>query len=190
MLDIYLIRHGETEANRQGIVQGHSDSPMTPAGIEETLRKAEKLKDIEFHGGYCSDLARAMMTLELIARRLPSLPGAVILRELREIDFGEYTGRRKDDIMDDIRRHKTDTSLTYPGGESGRDLIGRVRGFFNNLLLCHQNERILVVTHYGVIETAFRQFTAHPQNAPVHVEPYDVFHLSFNSHDNASVNVL
>ncbi len=185
MLNVVLVRHGQTEANRDGFIQGQGDTPLTQAGINDTSIKTGKLKDFRFDAVYCSDLGRARRTLEILQDRLPSLPKAVYLKELREIDFGEYTGRRKDEIMPEILRHKADMKLKYPGGESGADLKRRVLEFFKKCLDRHENETLLVVTHYGVMETAIKEFTDHPAGLPVTIDPEAVYHLSLDGSSSA-----
>jgi len=190
MLNIVLIRHGQTEGNRDGLIQGQNDSPLTADGIKDTLAKAVKLRKFKFNAVYCSDLGRARHTFKLLQGVLSSLPEAVYLKELREIDFGEYAGMKKEEIMPTILRHKADTSRKYPGGESGDDLKKRVFKFLTKCLERHKNETLLLVTHYGVIETAIRKFTDHPADLPVTIDPEAVYYLSFDSLTSAKVKVL
>lgn len=190
MLNIVLIRHGQTEGNAGGFIQGQNDTPLTADGIKDTLAKAVKLREFKFNAVYCSDLGRARHTLKALQGALPSLPEAVYSRELREIDFGEYAGMKKEEIRPTILRHKADTSMKYPGGESGDDLKERVSRFFTKCLERHKNETVLIVTHYGVIETVLRQFTDRPADTPVTMDPEAVYHLSFDSLPSADVNVL
>ena len=56
---VYLVRHGETDYNRQGIVQGQIDTPLNEAGIEQARLAADALEDTPFEVAYSSDLQRA-----------------------------------------------------------------------------------------------------------------------------------
>ncbi len=56
---VYIIRHGETDANRQGIVQGQLDTPLNDAGVEQARLTADALEDTPFEVAYSSDLQRA-----------------------------------------------------------------------------------------------------------------------------------
>ncbi|VAX19570.1 hypothetical protein MNBD_NITROSPINAE03-390 [hydrothermal vent metagenome] len=189
MLNIVLIRHGQTEGNADGLIQGQNDTPLTADGIKDTLAKAVKLREFKFNAVYCSDLGRARHTYRLLQGALPLLPEAVYQEELREIDFGEYAGMKKEEIMPTILRHKADTSLKYPGGESGDDLKTRVSRFLDFCLTRHENETVLIVSHYGVIETVLRQFTDRPTDTPLTIDPEAVYQLCFDDLTSAKVKV-
>ena len=181
-LSVVLVRHGETEGNVRGIVQGQSDTPLTKKGILSTLRKVEKIKDLEFDAVFCSDLTRTVETLKLIQREVEGLPDPLFSRDLREIDFGDLTGRLKKDVMPTILEHKESPEVPYPSGESGGGFIARVKSFFEMLMDHHVGEQVLVVTHFGVMETAARRFTGPPSYENIHIGPDDVWRMTF-AHD-------
>ncbi len=189
-LNTILARHGETEGNRKGIVQGQTDTPLTKEGIASTLRKADKLKNFTFNAVYCSDLSRATATMKLLEARDPKLPKARFNSDLREIDFGIYAGRAKNEIMSIIKHHKANPELRYPEGECGNDLIQRVRNFFSHCLRIHKGETILVVSHYGIMETAARQYAGIPVDEPVTIGRDDVWRLKFSDDKSARLEVL
>jgi broad specificity phosphatase PhoE len=57
---IYIVRHGETDENRNGILQGHLDTLLNADGIDQARRVAEALRDIPFDVAFTSDLSRAV----------------------------------------------------------------------------------------------------------------------------------
>ncbi len=181
-LNVVLVRHGETEGNVRGIVQGQSDTPLTERGVASTLRKAEKIRHLSFDAVFCSDLPRTVHTLDLLRERVVSLPDPVYHRDLREIDFGDFAGRLKKELMPTILAHKADTNLCYPNGESGGQFVARVKGFFSMLMDRYVNRQVLVVTHFGVMETAARQFAGPPVYENITIGADDVWHLTF-AHD-------
>ena len=189
-LQVALVRHGETIGNVRGIVQGQSDTPLTARGIESTLRKAEKIQDVEFDAVFCSDLSRTVETLKLIRQEIPGLPEPVFARELREIDFGILTGRLKTEIMPTILEHKKAPDIPYPNGESGGAFIARVRGFFEMLVERIEVGRILAVTHFGVMETVARQFARPPSYENIHIGPDDVWRMTFASDGSVAREVF
>ncbi len=65
----YLVRHGETEYNVKGIIQGQSDSPLTRKGIDETKKLAKNLKGIKFDYIFSSDLLFFLPSLFLVRFR-------------------------------------------------------------------------------------------------------------------------
>ena len=77
-LHVVLIRHGETEGNVRGIVQGQSDTPLTEKGILSTLRKAEKITELSFDAVFCSDLSRTAETMKLIQGKIAGVAGTCL----------------------------------------------------------------------------------------------------------------
>jgi len=185
-----LIRHGQTKANTMGMIQGQSDSPLTKEGIFSTRKKAEKIKGLCFYAVFCSDLGRTVHTLEILKDTIPSLPDPIFRSDLREIDFGDLTGLKRSEIMPQILKHKVNSHLNYPGGESGAQLIARVRNFFLEQFETHFGKRILVISHYGVMETAVRQFSGAGPDEKVIIGRDDIWEMAFQSSLSAVKRVL
>ena len=176
-----LVRHGQTEANLLGIAQGQTDTPLTEAGRKEAVDVADKISTC---GGidacYVSDLPRALFTAKFIAAKTPSLPLFVPRADIREIDFGIYSGFMKEIITPIILYHKGNRTIPYPQGESASDFTARVEAFFDDVRTKDSCRTVLVVTHYGVIETALRSFTYVGNNAPISVCGTDVIEIVFD----------
>lgn len=158
-LRLHLVRHGETVANQMGLIQGQTDYPLTPKGKELLIHVGELLKNIRFHSVFSSDLGRARTSTDLLVQFLDYRGPVTFTKELREIDFGDYSRLSKTEIMEKIRFHKQNDHIPYPNGESGADLKKRVKGFVERVLQSTHLEEVLVVTHYGVIETMIRSYT-------------------------------
>lgn len=91
MVTLYLARHGETEENVTGVLQGHMPGHLTPLGIEQARQLAVSLPSgPRFHALLSSDLERAMRTAGFLSARtgLPVTPCPL----LRERDWGSLTG--------------------------------------------------------------------------------------------------
>ena len=86
-MDIYLIRHGETDWNKTKRLQGVTDIPLNAYGIELAEKTAEGLKDVPFDRIYTSPLIRAKETAQIIlgTRQIPLLEDP----RIKEIGFGE-----------------------------------------------------------------------------------------------------
>lgn len=91
---IYLVRHGQTTANRAQIVQGWADSGLTDAGIAVADSDGEKLRHVPFRAAYSSDLSRALETARHILNKNEFLsPDELIIKkDLREVSFGTNQG--------------------------------------------------------------------------------------------------
>lgn len=147
-MKIYFTRHGQTLWNRQDIVQGWLDSPLTEEGISMAKQLREQAKQISFDAVYSSDLMRAYHTAKLIC------PDTYVERTklLREIDVGYWSGKPFREISKiDPYLHKL--YFQQPGrynrvdGESFYDLQRRVEEFLEKAVYHSQEENILVVSH-------------------------------------------
>jgi len=147
---IFLIRHGETDWNREERFQGHTDVPLNDLGREQAKTLGKKLAQIfrdEKHPApvsavVSSDLSRAVETAELIAHELKTHPELISdktmrlqIFNLREAHLGDAQGLTRQQIearfgTDLYFKWKastrmTDESVHYPGGESGRAVLKR-----------------------------------------------------------------
>lgn len=155
-LRLYLIRHGEVEGAASGKLLGRTDTPLSERGIEQAVKLAEILSTAQLSAVYCSDLQRARVTAEIIAKR----------RELkvqessawREIDMGKWDGRTMDTLHKEApqlvaRLFEDPASFEYPGGESFACFTGRVMNAVDQLLMMHRNGEVVLVAHGGVCRT-------------------------------------
>lgn len=106
---LYIVRHGETNWNVMGRIQGQSDSELTEKGIQDTKILARRLKDIHFDAIFSSDLSRASKTAELI--RLDRDLAIETHEALRERTFGIHDGDYSSDytlaIQDLLKEYET-----------------------------------------------------------------------------------
>ena len=159
--DLTIIRHGQTAANLQGILQGHFDTRLDDTGRMQAQCAADRLRgEPPFDAFYSSDLARAWETAEIIGRALGSQP--VPLTDLREWHLGELEGsprpelqRLYPEIMDSFLFEPAG-DVTVPGGESRNAFFERVANCLDRLAARHAGQRILLVTHGGVMRAVYR----------------------------------
>lgn len=149
---MYLIRHGETEWNRDGRWQGHADIPLTEHGRRQARALARRLVDegVRFDHIYASDLSRAFETAKIIAQALemPLHP----LPDLREIDVGSWSGLTRTQIMAQFSG-AFETVFHAPDGES-REVFGeRVAGALLSLAAKHPGATLAIVSHGGVVRS-------------------------------------
>lgn len=151
-----LIRHAETVWNRERRIQGQGDSPLTPEGKRMADRWARLLGAFPWDRLLVSDSGRALATARRIQAELER-PLEVEPR-LRELDWGAWTGR----TLAEIGRAEPETlarqvragwDFRPPGGESRRELLERVRDALGEAARRHEGERLLVVTHGGVLRS-------------------------------------
>lgn len=147
------IRHGITEWNRLGKIQGVTDIPLSLEGIEQAKLLAERLAadEIRWDGVVASDLQRAETTGRIIADRL----GIPFLKDerLRERSFGQAEGTTLEQRLarwgDEWRQH-------VPDQESNAKLEERGFAFLNDLVAAHPDQSWLVVTHGSFLSTMMK----------------------------------
>lgn len=133
MRRLLLVRHGESTANRDGLVLGRSlDVPLTELGCEQAVAAAAKVAELTVGqvAVFCSDALRASQTANIIARRLKV--HAVPLEMLREQDLGDLEGR----LVSELRSLPVPdgfdiTEVSWGGGESIADVHLRMRRFID-----------------------------------------------------------
>ena len=150
---LYLMRHGQTDWNAKGKVQGWQDPPLNAFGLEQARLAAEKLKKEEIEIIYASDLKCTKKTADIIGGAL-DLP-VHYTKRLREMNFGKAEGVKKTDLeakfsytyqaFNDINCPDR-YDMHYPNGETIGEVQQRFMKFFTKLLEDHQ-QKVLVVTH-------------------------------------------
>ena len=154
MTRIFLIRHGETEWNKQGRLQGHSDVHLTPEGIHQAKTLAEHAPFTHADAIYSSDLSRAFGTAEILAakfhlkvRKMP---------ELREMNYGDWEGRFISELAaespKDFGKFFTDPERCHPPhGETFLECQARVMIGIREIIADHEGQKVIVVSHGAAI---------------------------------------
>jgi probable phosphoglycerate mutase len=140
MTELVLIRHGETDMNRELRFQGHVNVGLNAVGLEQARRLAARMAGEAADAVYVSDLLRARQTAEPIAGELSlqATPEA----GLREQSFGRVDGMRVDDIQRDHPEAwagwlRFDEEFAMPEGESTRAFHARVMDAVNRVVAAH-----------------------------------------------------
>ncbi|MBQ7720509.1 MAG: histidine phosphatase family protein, partial [Clostridia bacterium] len=89
---IYIIRHGETDLNVKGVVQGWYDEPLNESGRFLAAETGKRMKEIRFDGCFSSPLKRAAETAEIILRESGNDLPITFDDRLKEMSFGEREG--------------------------------------------------------------------------------------------------
>ena len=145
-MKLFIIRHGQTDWNKKGIIQGRTDIPLNEEGKKQALETKEKLNAIPLDCIFCSPLTRTKQTAEIInqERHLPILSDDRLL----ERDFGGYEGSYVKDL--NFREFwKFDTLHSRNGEETAVSFFTRVQDFVDDILKKEYNN-VLIVAHGGV----------------------------------------
>jgi probable phosphoglycerate mutase len=159
MTELVLIRHGETDMNRELRFQGHVDVALNALGLEQARRLAARLVGEKADALYASDLLRARQTAQPIAASLALQ--AVAEKGLREQSFGRIDGMRVDDIKEQHpeaweRWTRFEQDFAMPGGESTRQFHQRVMEAVYRLAMANAGKTLVLVTHGGVLDMIYR----------------------------------
>jgi ribonuclease H / adenosylcobalamin/alpha-ribazole phosphatase len=158
MANLLLLRHGTIKANRQGRWHGSTDSPLTWRGRREARRTARHVTATEppVTAIYTSPLARCRDTAAIVGQQLGLT--AEEHPDLREYAIGEWENLRFKELAARYRfveQATTDHDFAPPGGETLRQVAGRIVSAMQEIHSRHEeDERILVVSHGAVMAVA------------------------------------
>lgn len=150
-MKLLITRHGETNENKEKIVQGQIQGTLSALGIEQAKKLAERLKDENIDVILSSDLARAADTAKEIAKFHPETPIRFV-KNLREINLGKIQGVNKNSekfkewikMRDDLNYNKK------MGIELPSEFWERARTFLDNLKEDFSGKNVLLVGHIGI----------------------------------------
>jgi valyl-tRNA synthetase len=145
----FLVRHGETDYNKEGRSQGQTDTPLNDTGRAQAHETARKLKNENIDLIISSDLSRARETAEIIARET----GAEIIfdEKFRERSFGEGEGMLAQEQNEKYGDRFHTYDQTYPGGETFKEVEERVVEAFRSHGENYFHKNVVIATHGGVI---------------------------------------
>jgi broad specificity phosphatase PhoE len=146
---ILLVRHGETDWNRDRRVQGHSDTPLNETGRAQARALAEELAQTGLDAVYSSDLLRAYETARIVAESKGL--DVTAIRELRERHFGTWEGMTDDEIFS---RFPEARHGPWGDAETKDEMAERVLDGLGRIAALHDGGRVLVVTHGGPVRAA------------------------------------
>lgn len=150
MLQVYLVRHGETQWNAERRIQGQSDSPLTLKGEDQARQVGERVRSLGITHIITSDLGRTRRTAEIIADAC----GCNVIADsrLRELNMGVLEQRHIDTLTpeeEEWRRQLVNGTPDgrIPEGESMQELCVRMRAALNSCLELPEGSRPLLVSH-------------------------------------------
>ncbi|MDF2961789.1 MAG: Phosphoglycerate mutase [Paenibacillus sp.] len=177
MTMVTLVRHGETEANRAPMFQGHLNNPLSAEGVRQAGLLAARMACSRIDALYSSDLLRAVQTAAVVCK-----PHDLEIRtsqQLREINRGEWTGLLYEDCAaadpTGWCESRTNPRFRCPNGESFVDLHLRAVREIERIAGLHPGKHIVIVTHGGPIRAFFR----HAAGLPAHnMKPFEAANAS------------
>ncbi|ERT13963.1 adenosylcobalamin/alpha-ribazole phosphatase [Photorhabdus temperata] len=168
---LFLVRHGQTEANLSGVFCGMTDVKLTETGINQARQVARYLSAVTFSQAISSMLQRARHTAEIILadRRL----SAGINAQLNEMHFGAWEMRHHHDLQHEDAKAwaawLADWQQASPtGGETFPAFAARIENVVQQLLKQDSQDNLLLVAHQGVLGLLLARLLAMPPAAMWH----------------------
>jgi broad specificity phosphatase PhoE len=149
-----LIRHAEVEARYHGIFGGQIDMELSPRGHEQAAALAKYLHRIPVTAIYASPMKRVRQTLQPWV--VNGIPKPVILPDLREVGFGDWTGLSYAEVQSRFGvsawqwLHQLEATA-IPNAESSRTFRERVEPCLRQIIRDHPGQEVAIVCHGGVI---------------------------------------
>ena len=183
MEKVILVRHGETDKNTQGKMHSAGDAePISPIGIDQIKKTAERLREFNPVKVYSSKEIRAVQSGELLAEAI-TIPFETI-EGLQERNWGDFSGKSWEEVRKVLDPMNLEERYKYipPNGESWEVFENRLISSIESLLQKHKDENIIIVTHGGAIRALMphllntpkeESFRYNPDNASITVFDYD-----------------
>ena len=149
----YFARHGETDWNADGRLCGRADVPLSVVGKRQAELLARRLQPIPFVALYSSPLRRALETAAIIGRAIRQQP--IVDPRLVELSYGKWEGKTYEEsrnLSPQIYRawELDPASVAPPEGESGEQLVDRLKPFMDELPRRHLDGNVAVICHRTV----------------------------------------
>ncbi|WP_068470375.1 histidine phosphatase family protein [Candidatus Protochlamydia phocaeensis] len=171
--EVYIVRHGETDWNAAGRLQGHTDIPLNAQGMLQAQSLKQVLSHISFKAAFSSDLSRAKETAKCIIdpHPIPLFESS----ELRERHAGSFEGKSFKEVDNLMRQFFISrpgassqeeylNSVWHPEVETWSSVFCRVKNYLLSHVHPYTGQAILVVSHGGVIRSVLDHVNFIPKN--------------------------
>lgn len=202
MVEIYVVRHGMTEFNKNHIIMGYLDpsllksgmgplgSPIIKSSRSDIKKLAINLKGINFDSFYTSDLKRAVQTADIISNEINYVQDIILSSDIKEIDYGVLAGQSKSETKKNYPKYHKDINYVNPDGESFNQLYSRVINFLDKIM--NKHEKILIVTHAGCIRAIYSYFNDEDfqENIDMKINQYFIMKCTLDDDGNKKAEII
>ena len=152
MPQIYLVRHGRTTANKDGVLAGRTKGVnLDNEGLKQVLNTSFVLSEIKFKKVFSSPMERCISTAEIILKNNKHKSKLQISNDLNECDYGTWQNRK----LKDLRKEKlwkavqnSPSKVTFPEGESFPNILNRIKKFIlKEAMKLKKDDNLLIVSH-------------------------------------------
>lgn len=175
-MTIYVLRHGETEENTKGIMQGNMETLLNETGRKQAIAVREKVKEAGIDLVISSPKVRAKETAILAA------PGIELIEDERLLsrNHGEFEGLKRSEInLHDYWNIKK--NIQYEKAESVGEIFNRVSSLLNDIVVNYPNRTVMLVTHSGLTRVFYYYFNGFPEDGDL--MEYESTNCSFEKYE-------
>ena len=149
-LTVYVVRHGQTDWNKDGRIQGGTDNPLNATGREQAAAMARLMAEVKVDAVYVSSHQRARQTAEVFQGRSPTVP-IVAMDQLRERFFGKFEGANDKDpvIVADWNKRRFTWADDMEGGETLESQSRRAEAALKTIREKHPSGGTVVIVGHG-----------------------------------------
>lgn len=199
IMRIYIVRHAQTEANKNGIIQGQMNTEITPEGFIKAKKMAQSFDKTNVDRIYSSPIRRAYLTASFIANVVGIDNEKIITNlKLKEIDLEPWVYKKISDLDNSdkscsYKTYKTKPSEFVPlAGESIYDVRQRMVEAYNEIIMSSKDtETVVIVSHSMAIRTllSFIENRNIDQVWTYHIPPASVTELQHNKQGSSIINI-
>ena len=161
-MKIYVVRHGQTDYNINGLFQGRKDIPLNSVGIKQAEETAQKFKNISVDIILVSPLTRAKETAKYISNVTGVKP--IIEQDLIERNFGDMEGKPNREYCNIKMLLDYEKNYNICNVEPIQSLFKRVSDCLDKIIDKYMGKNVVLVTHGGVAQAIDCYFNGFPEN--------------------------
>jgi broad specificity phosphatase PhoE len=175
-MTLYVLRHGQTDENKTGIMQGNMETLLNEEGRKQAIALREKVKEAKIDLVISSPKVRAKETAILAA------PGIELIEDDRLLsrNHGEFEGMKRDEInLHDYWNIKK--NIQYEKAESVGEVFNRVSSLLDDILKNYSDRTVMLVTHSGLTRVLYYFFNGFPEDGDL--LEYESHNCSFEKYE-------
>ena len=175
-MKLYVLRHGETNENITGIMQGNMETVLNEVGRKQAESVRQKINDANIDLVISSPKKRAVETAEIAAPNIP-----IILDDrLLSRNHGEFEGMQRNQVnLQDYWNIKLNKQ--FEKAESMGEIFNRVSSLLNDISINYSNKTVLLVTHSGIARVLYYYFNGFPDDGDL--TEYESTNCSFEEYE-------
>ena len=175
-MKLYVLRHGETNENITGIMQGNMETVLNEVGKSQAISVRDKVKDAGIDLVISSPKKRTIETVKLAAPNIP----LILDDRLLSRNHGEFEGMRRDEVnLQDYWNIKLNKQ--FEKAESMGEIFNRVSSLLNDISINYSDKTVLLVTHSGITRVLYYYFNGFPEDGDL--TEYQSTNCSFEEYE-------